>query len=349
MGLAVEITGLKKSYAVEKSFWSRRSSFQALSDVNLQIRQGEIFGLVGRNGYGKTTLIRCVAGLLAPTEGTIRVYGHDTVHNAEEVRKLIGWVGAEERSFYLRLTGRQNLMFFARLQGVPDHISAVRVSELAQQLECEPLLDRRVHELSTGNRQRLSIIRGLLHRPRLLILDEPTRSLDPFAADDLRAVLARWIQQDVQRSILITSHLLFEIEAMSHRIAIMGKGCLGASGTLSQLRQRLGGGQRVEVVVQGNVPEAALTTLGALGVEKKVVEATPGPAEHRETVLCFQRQPHDDLLNRTLQKLDQLGLVMDRISTVELSLQDMIDRLSQKAEQSEPADDMTATGTGAAS
>lgn len=330
MGLAVEITGLKKSYAVDKSFFSRRSSYQALSDVDLQIKQGEIFGLVGRNGYGKTTLIRCVAGLLAPTEGTIVVYGHDTVHDGEEVRKLIGWVGAEERSFYLRLTGRQNLMFFARLQGVPDHISQVRVSELAQQLECEPLLDRRVHELSTGNRQRLSIIRGLLHLPRLLILDEPTRSLDPFAADDLRTVLSRWVQQDPQRSILITSHLLFEIEAMCHRIAIMGKGCLGACGTLKQLREQLGGGQRVEVVVQGTVPEAELRTLRELGVERKTTEHSPGSSEHRDTVLYFQRQPHDDLLNRMLHKLDEMGIVMERISTFELSLQDMIDRLSQQ-------------------
>lgn len=330
MGLAVEITGLKKSYAVEKTFFSRRSSYQALSDVNLQIKEGEIFGLVGRNGYGKTTLIRCVAGLLAPTEGAIRVYGHDTVHDGGEVRKLIGWVGAEERSFYLRLTGRQNLMFFARLQGVPDHVSAVRISELAQQLECEPLLDRRVHELSTGNRQRLSIIRGLLHLPRLLILDEPTRSLDPFAADDLRAVLARWVQQDPQRSILITSHLLFEIEAMSHRIAIMGKGCLGACGTLKQLRNQLGGGQTVEVVVQGAVSEAAFATLDQLGIARKPVEPSPGSYEHHDTVLSFQRQPHDALLNRTLQKLDELGLVMERISTFELSLQDMIDRLSQQ-------------------
>jgi len=330
MGLAVEIAGLKKSYAVEKSFFSRRATFQALSDVDLQIRQGEIFGLVGRNGYGKTTLIRCVAGLLSPSEGTIRVYGHDTVSDAQEVRKSIGWVGAEERSFYLRLTGRQNLMFFSRLQGISDHLAATRIEQLADQLECRPLLGRRVHELSTGNRQRLSIIRGLLHQPRMLILDEPTRSLDPFAADDLRAVLTSWVGQDRTRSILITSHLLFEIEAMSTRIAIMGKGRLGASGTLTELRQQFGGGQSVQIVVQGPVSRDALSVLQQSGI--KLSPSDPTLVASTDTVLTFERMPRDDLLSKALSQIERLGFIVERMSVTELSLQEMIDRLTRDSE-----------------
>src|SRR6187399_3153732 len=99
VGLAVEIIGLQKNYAVSKAFWSRRSTFQALLDINLQINQGEIFGIVGRNGYGKTTLIRCIAGLMAPSQGRVLVYGSDVRGTGRQTRKLTGWVGAEERSF----------------------------------------------------------------------------------------------------------------------------------------------------------------------------------------------------------------------------------------------------------
>jgi len=323
---AVEMVGLHKHYLASNRFWQRRRPFAALTGVDLRVEAGEIFGLVGRNGYGKTTLIRCVAGLIMPSAGQVRVYGKDTVRDDLEVRRLIGWVGAEERSFYLRLTARQNLLFFARLQGLADAVALARMDAFAERFQCADLLERRVHELSTGNRQRFSIIRALIHAPRLLILDEPTRSLDPFAADDLRKILRDWVSEDARRSILITSHHLHEIEAMSDRIAIMGKGRLGAVGTFEELRTKLGGGQRVEIAFQPSVGEPELTAL---------CQAEPRlqwRSNQGGSLLFFRREAGDEFFDHVLRQCQKRGFRIEQVTTNEISLQEMIDRLAESSD-----------------
>lgn len=322
---AAEVIGLKKSYLVGSKFWTRRAQFEALSGVDLDIWRGEILGVVGRNGYGKTTLIRCVAGLLAPSNGQVKIWGKDTVRDGHEIRGLIGWVGAEERSFYLRLTARQNLMFFSRLQGLPDADAAERIGHLSERLHCESMLDRRVHELSTGNRQRISIIRGMLHAPKLLILDEPTRSLDPFAAKDLRTTLVEWVKQDGQRAILITSHDLHEVESVSDRIAIMGKGRIGAIGPIQELRSQWPAGERVRVRVGTKPSAAACAQLSAEGVEVTVEESDG----HSHVV--FRPRDADPTLDRVLGVLIHEGVTVLGVATEEVQLQDLIDHWEGKS------------------
>ncbi len=155
---------------------------------HLKLNEGEIFGLIGRNGAGKTTLTKIIATLVQPTDGKVSVQNFDSVKDEVKVRSLIGLATAEERSFYWRLTAEQNLLFFARLYGLKDAAAKQRIAEIFEQLDLKDLAKRRFSELSTGNKQRLAIARAILPKPPILLLDEPTRSLDPLAAQAICAI-----------------------------------------------------------------------------------------------------------------------------------------------------------------
>src|SRR5690606_18834085 len=301
MKAAIEVRDLKKSYATSSRFWQRRELYQALDGINLKVERGEIVGLVGRNGYGKTTLIKCVAGLLAPSAGVVNVWEYDGQKQASAVRRLIGWVGAEERSFYLRLTGYENLMFFARLQGMSASLARQRIGHFCSLLKCDGLLNKRVHEHSTGNRQRFSIVRGLLHDPKVLILDEPTRSLDPFSASDLCKTLRGWVKEDPERCILVTSHQLNEVEDLSARVAIMGKGKLGAFGTLAELRREFQGGESVRIEIRAAIEEQVVRELSSGLVNFECASNSDSQ------VVSFRRDPRDDRLQFALTRLLSAG------------------------------------------
>jgi len=152
----------------------------AVDRVSLQIAEGELFGLVGPNGAGKTTLIKLLATLIVPTSGAAFVHGHPLGHT-RAIKASLGLVTSDERSFYWRLTGRQNLAFFAALHGLPAREIPARVTATLALMDLDGQADTRFQTYSTGMRQRLSIARALLHQPRLLFLDEPTKGLDPSA------------------------------------------------------------------------------------------------------------------------------------------------------------------------
>ncbi len=229
---------------------------EALHDVSLTVQPGEVFGLVGRNGQGKTTLIKSTCGLLEPSEGRVNVFGYDTVSAAREVKRKVGLVSADERSFYYRLTGRQNLLFFARLQGLDDVSSTRRIAELGQTFELAEVIERPFQEYSTGNKQRLAIVRALLTDPPLLLLDEPTRSLDPISAAALRQVIRSWASRSPEQTVLITTHNLAEVESLCERVAILSRGRLIECATLPALRDKYLGEERVRLVLR-SAPDSA--------------------------------------------------------------------------------------------
>src|SRR5678815_2829500 len=199
---AISLRNLSKTYPVPfrrlRAFFRRpvKEPVEALRDVSFEVETGEIFGLIGRNGAGKTTLTKIVATLVQPTTGSVSVRGNDSVEADEHVRRDIGLATAEERSFYWRLTGEQNLLFFARLHGLSDRFANKRIKDLFAQLELDEVARRRFGELSTGNKQRLAVARAMLASPPVLLLDEPTRSLDPLAAARMREMIRALAEQD---------------------------------------------------------------------------------------------------------------------------------------------------------
>jgi ABC-2 type transport system ATP-binding protein len=227
----------------------RRQSVVAVDRVSIHIRQGELFGILGENGAGKTTLIRMLSTTVLPTSGRASVLGHDVVREAQAVRRLIGIVSGDERSFYWRLTGRQNLEYFAALYHLPRSSIRRRIDELLAILDVEEHADRRFDGYSTGTKQRFAIARGMLADPRVLFLDEPTRALDPIAASELRRHLTENIVGRMGYTALLATHTLAEAEAICHRVAIMRAGRLVQTGTIAELRAAMALTPVLELVV----------------------------------------------------------------------------------------------------
>jgi ABC-2 type transport system ATP-binding protein len=223
--------------------------FTAVDGVSLQIERGEIFGLLGPNGAGKSTTIRMLCTLLEPTSGTAHVNGFDIVKQANEVRRNLGTVLAGERSIYWKLSGRENLEYFAALYHIPPAIAKKRVEELIERMELQERANELVEKYSTGMRQRIAISKALLARPPILLLDEPTLGLDPQAARNLRELIV-----DLQKeghTILLTTHYMEEADLLSDRIGIIDTGKIIALDTPEGLKQRIGQSEIVKLEVSG--------------------------------------------------------------------------------------------------
>jgi ABC-2 type transport system ATP-binding protein len=200
----------------------------ALDGVTLAVEAGEALGLLGENGAGKSTLLRILAGLLAPTSGGARVLGSDVRAGDAALRARVAIVAGDDRSASFRLTGRQNLRFFAALHGWPGAEAATRVSELLARVGLTDAADRAVGTYSSGMRARLSLARGLCGDPQVLLCDEPTRGLDPRAAAEFRAALSGL--RGAGRAMVVATHDLHEARALCTRIAVMRSGRVVAEG-----------------------------------------------------------------------------------------------------------------------
>lgn len=301
MPVAIAISNISKAYpgAFELRTLLRRPPrkppVQALSDVSFDVNEGEIFGLIGPNGAGKTTLTKIVATLVQPTTGRVIVKGFDSVAESAALRKMIGLAAAEERSFYWRLTLEQNLMFFARLYSIPTGKARARIDELLTQLDLADSARRRFGELSTGNKQRMAIARALLNNPPILLLDEPTRSLDPLAAARMRSFIGSLAAGDPPVTILLTSHNLNEIEELCQRIAIISHGRIRELDTPDRIRTLHKAGERVRLVLDGISIQAAVNALAPVLPEVEVSQDGP------RTVVTFSREVGDDRLDRGLR------------------------------------------------
>jgi ABC-2 type transport system ATP-binding protein len=202
----------------------------------LEVREGEIFGILGPNGAGKTTLLKILSCLVLPDRGTARVRGVDTVRE-NRVKPMIGLVHSDERSFYWRLTARENLRFFARLYNLPGPQIKQRVDELLERVDMLEAAERPFSGYSSGMKQRIAVARALLHDPPILFMDEPTRSLDPAAAIALRTFILDRLRGRDGKTILLATHNLQEAETMADRVAILVEGRVREVGTVSQVRR----------------------------------------------------------------------------------------------------------------
>jgi len=304
---------LCRTYKTHTGTFRRRSKeVEAVRAVSFTIEQGELFGLLGPNGAGKTTTIKMLITLLIPTAGSARVLGLDVVKDAREVRKRIGYVFGGERGVYERLSGYDNLRYFAELYGVPPKLQKPRIEELLELVRLKGREHERAEGYSRGMKQRLHVARGLLHDPEVLFLDEPTIGLDPVGARELRSTIASLTAAG--KTILLTTHYMFEADALCDRIAVISKGKIVAEGTPADLKRGVGQGSVLEVEVYG-VDEETIERVRRLGG----VLAVSVEEREQAQVLVVQTQPEVELTSAILGNLNggQVGRVSQREPTLE--------------------------------
>lgn len=240
------IDAIEKSFPPARSGWRsllqpfERPTVLALGGISFDVRAGEALALLGANGAGKSTLLRILATLIFPTHGRASVAGHDTAREPGAVRRQLGYHAGSDVGFYSRLTCRENLRFFGSLNQISGSVAARRIAQLAEQFRLGDSLDRQVRTLSSGTVQRLSLARALLHQPRVLLLDEPTRSLDAIGAAEFRRFLKAEVLRRGETTLLFASHALSEIELLADRIAVIDEGRLLSCGSLAELKHRTG-------------------------------------------------------------------------------------------------------------
>ncbi len=228
-----------KTVDLSRRFRRGREVVDALNGVSLEIRRGEFFGVLGRNGAGKTTFLRILATLLHPSSGQAQVGGHDVVAEGHRVRQIINLVSGGETSGYGILTLRENLWMFSQLYGIPSRQALHRIDGYLERFDLGRKAKTRVSSLSSGMMQKMNIIRGLLNDPEILFLDEPTVNLDVESARDIRSFLKEWVR-DGHRTVLLTTHNLFEAEALSDRLVVIESGRVMALATPAELKAMSG-------------------------------------------------------------------------------------------------------------
>jgi ABC-2 type transport system ATP-binding protein len=246
----VEVRELRKTYTrrtrrADQHGWTKWLPFgntvvetsTAVDAISFSIQRGEIFGLLGPNGAGKTTTIRMLCTLLEPTGGTATINGYDVSRQPGMVRQNLGAVLTGDRSIYWKLTGRENLEYFAALYHIPPAIARQRVAELLDRLDLAGKADERVERYSTGMKQRVAIARALLANPPVLLLDEPTTGLDPQSARNLRELIQEIKQEG--RTILLTTHYMEEADQLSDRVGIIDLGRIIALDTPARLKRTI--------------------------------------------------------------------------------------------------------------
>ncbi len=256
---SIEVEHLRREFKIHIGVIRRKAkTVVAVDDISFAVAPGELFGLLGPNGAGKTTTVKMLTTLLIPSGGTARVLGHDVDRDPEPIRKRIGFIFGGERGLYWRLSGIDNLRYFASLYHVEPAVARKRIAYL---LEMVGLADRgkeKVEGYSRGMMQRLHIARTLLHDPEVLFLDEPTIGLDPVGARELRHVV-RDLQAE-RKTILLTTHYMFEADALCQRVAVINKGRIIAMDTPQALKGHVSDLSVVEVEVFG-LPPAVLESV----------------------------------------------------------------------------------------
>jgi ABC-2 type transport system ATP-binding protein len=314
----VRVSDLHKTYVSKERkgiFGGRKRAIEALKGVSLDIWAGEIFGLLGPNGAGKTTLIKCLTTLLLPTSGTIQVNGCDVERDENRVRASVGCMLMGERGLYWKLTGRENLEFFGSLYHIPAETRRQRVQAIIELLDLGDIIDRTVETYSSGQKMKLAFAKALINQAPILVLDEPTNTLDVPTARELRAIVRDLNRQG--HTVIYTTHQMAEAEELCDRVAIIDQGEIIALGTVDELKASLqqDGVIRVEGVIPASayaavkglehVGEAALTTSDRLA-ELRVV--TPHPRR---------------LLPELIRSLFDNGAVIEDIAPAQVTLEDV--------------------------
>lgn len=282
----------------------------AVQDISLTVPGGELFGLLGPNGAGKTTLVKMLCTLLRPTAGTAVVAGH-ALKESGAIRAAVGLVVSDERSFYWRLTAQQNLDFFAALYGLRGAAARQRIQTVLAEVQLTEVAERRFSSFSSGMRQRLAIARALLHRPQILFLDEPSRSLDPTATQKLHDLILR-LRQEQGMTIFLITHDLAEAEKLCDRVALLHQGQIQAIGHPDTLRRTLR--PQWQYTVQVGPMDTAVTN--------SLTRQYP-PVTVDDRTLTFQAAEEDGLLTAVLHTLHTHAIPIHTITSTPPTLEEV--------------------------
>jgi ABC-2 type transport system ATP-binding protein len=259
---AVEARNLKRIYKTHIGVIRRKTKeVVAVDGISFDVKHGELFGLLGPNGAGKTTTVKMLTTLLIPTEGHASILGYDVVSEASAVRSRIGFIFGGERGLYWRLSGMDNLRYFATLYHVEADVARKRIPYLLELVGLKDRAEEKVEGYSRGMKQRLHVARTLLHDPEIMFLDEPTMGLDPVGARELRQVIRNL--QSEQKTILLTTHYMFEADVLCDRIAVINEGKIVALDSPENLKRIVSDLSVIDIEVYG-VPEEILAEIRAL-------------------------------------------------------------------------------------
>jgi len=322
----IEIRSLSKVFRRKRSLrevlsrpWQRREETWALREVSLDVPEGSIFGILGPNGAGKTTLLKILSCLVLPTSGAVRIGGYDTRAAEIQVKRTVGFVTSDERSFYWRLNGKENLHFFGSLCELSRKTLSQRIPYLLERLGLSEERDKPFREYSSGMKQRLAVARALLHDPPVLLLDEPTRSLDPISAKHLRRFLAEELNARERKTLLLATHNLQEAEQLCERVVVLSRGRILSSGRVEELPDWGPGKDAYVLVLSGleTLPHEIRNGLCVSSLQDGRLRVTGDFARDGEHLSTFLREV-----------LTRHGKVIS-CTKVEPTLQEIFDRIEE--------------------
>lgn len=289
---------------------------RGVENISFRVQRGEILGLLGPNGAGKTTTLRMLTGYMPPTSGRIRIDGFDLDEDPYEARRHIGYL-PDNPPLYPEMTVRAYLAFMAELRGVPRQRRRARVDDVIGAMELESVAGRLVGHLSRGFRQRVGLAQALVHEPSVLVLDEPTVGLDPRQIAEMRSLIRR-LGSD--RAVVLSSHILPEVQAVCHRVIILHRGQVLAEDTTERLAAAVRGTRRLAVRV-AREPQRAAAILAHLAGVTQVVPSEDG-------LLYVHVQPERDVRESLFFALAEAGLPLIELRAADVSLEEVFLQLT---------------------
>lgn len=292
---AIVVENLQRTYTTRRGLLGKQKNvIEAVKDISFSVNYGELFVMVGPNGAGKTTTMKILTALLLPTSGTVSVLGLDVTKQSRKLKKRIGFVFGGERGLYWRLSGKDNLKYFATLYGIPRRVSKERIADLLDIVGLAERQDSRVEQYSRGMKQRLHIARGLLNDPEVLFLDEPTLGLDPVAAREIRKMIKSIVNDG--KTVFMTTHYMFEADELADRVAVVKKGEIAALEKPKDLKKV--------------VKDLSIISIIGAGIPNTVVE----DIKTREDVVAVSQKTFDNYQYLRIQSSETKKLLKTTLS-----------------------------------
>ncbi len=325
----IEVRSLSKTFTVKEGAVFRKSSktVTALEEVSFTVKKGEIFGLLGPNGAGKTTTIKTICTLIQPSSGEVYVNGHDVVKDPQKARQDLGVMLTGDRTLYWKLTGRENLEYFAALYHMDRAKAKERIQNLLKLVGLEERQDTMVENYSTGMRMRLSFVKGILHEPPVFLLDEPTMSLDPQSARLIRDII-RDLRRD-GHAILLTTHYMEEADQLSDRVAVIDHGKIIAMAPPRELKESVMKSEVIEIEAQNIDPQIVEKLKGIANISEVV--SSIEDASSLKGLIKVHSTDGKNAIPEMLGVLVKGGVEVSNVKIATPTLEDVFIRLTGRA------------------